>query len=871
VIVAWRGRHRNTLAHAALLTVLVVVLVNPWAVLRGGVNSGADLAQRSLLYRIDAQAPRANPLLSDTERALSPWLEESRRELLDLRFPVWNRYEGNGAPQLGNAQTAVLSPFSVPIDVLGFRWGSLIADIAKIVVGYLGVLALVRALGGRFVAQAIAASTFVLSGYFVVWLYWPLPSEMSLLPVAMLAFLATYSSARRQLLTQAGVICAIALAGHPETAAFSGVLVAAFVLIVHGETGIRAVVCCLRNMLIGLSLAAVQIVPFLNYLRQSEVFNVPTSAGRSIVLQPSFILSALTANGLGRPPGTLASSIEFTTQPNFNELLGSYVSPVAVLLAVIGIVGLFASRRRVERDGDVVPADVGGDRRAMRIRMLMSAVIVLWLPIWFNPWGIGTFVIRHMPANVALNRAHPVFIVAVCVLAAYGVEDVVRHADTIGRWWRAGAGALVAVVLGAALVAYPWYVHTHNHGVRIAGSWTAMIVPVCCCATAAATLLVLLRGTSRVNQRALAWAIVTACVVVAPVYGFWRVNSVIDTSFYFPRTPALATVRAVAGPRGIVLANSNAATEANVLSIDKVTTPFLYDAINLYGHFELVQALGGRREASSTFNITDVDSLSLFGINEVVRGITDKWDTPFDTAFTTVEIRRGIACATGDRTCVASVDGRSSMIVDAQTGVRTNEPDVNEAAATNAIRPTVLTYPRGLTLATFDDRLAYFRVDATSPATLSTGCESQPRVPDAVAYVRDDPSRAMITPSIDGTCAADSFPAAAVPLSRSDTANRWGGNDYAIAGGDGRAGVVWVAESDYSSWRAQVDGHDAPVVRVNGAFIGVQVPPGWHDVQFHFVPRDVEVAMLVTLVTIIGIGLYWMIDRRRTAPPPPPG
>ena len=154
------------------------------------------------------------------------------------------------------------------------------------------------------------------------------------------------------------MICAIALAGHPETAAFSGVLVAAFVLIVHGQTGIRAVVCCLRNMLIGLSLAAVQIVPFLNYLRQSEVFNVPTSAGRSIVLQPSFILSALTANGLGRPPGTLASSIEFTTQPNFNELLGSYVSPVAVLLAVIGIVGLFASRRRVERDGDVVPAEI---------------------------------------------------------------------------------------------------------------------------------------------------------------------------------------------------------------------------------------------------------------------------------------------------------------------------------------------------------------------------------------------------------------------------------------------------------------------------------------------------------------------------------
>jgi len=50
--------------------------------------------------------------------------------------------------------------------------------------------------------------------------------------------------------------------------------------------------------------------------------------------------------------------------------------------------------------------------------------------------------------------------------------------------------------------------------------------------------------------------------------------------------------------------------------------------------------------------------------------------------------------------------------------------------------------------------------------------------------------------------------------------------------------LLVVAESFHPGWRADVDGADARVLRVNGDFIGVVVEPGVHELRLSFAPRS---------------------------------
>jgi hypothetical protein len=68
----------------------------------------------------------------------------------------------------------------------------------------------------------------------------------------------------------------------------------------------------------------------------------------------------------------------------------------------------------------------------------------------------------------------------------------------------------------------------------------------------------------------------------------------------------------------------------------------------------------------------------------------------------------------------------------------------------------------------------------------------------------------------------------------------------------GSAQLLLVAESFHAGWRARVDGQDAPVVRVNGDFLGCRVGPGRKEVVLEFRPVSLWAGRIVTLA---GIGL----------------
>jgi hypothetical protein len=70
-------------------------------------------------------------------------------------------------------------------------------------------------------------------------------------------------------------------------------------------------------------------------------------------------------------------------------------------------------------------------------------------------------------------------------------------------------------------------------------------------------------------------------------------------------------------------------------------------------------------------------------------------------------------------------------------------------------------------------------------------------------------------------------------------------------------GLLVLADTYFSGWRATVDGTPAPIVPVNHLFRGVAVPAGQHRVRFEYRPWQVPAGLAVSgLALLVLLGLY---------------
>jgi len=69
---------------------------------------------------------------------------------------------------------------------------------------------------------------------------------------------------------------------------------------------------------------------------------------------------------------------------------------------------------------------------------------------------------------------------------------------------------------------------------------------------------------------------------------------------------------------------------------------------------------------------------------------------------------------------------------------------------------------------------------------------------------------------------------------------------------DGSAPAFLVtSEVHYPGWRAWVDGREQPLVLTNGAFRGLPVPAGRHQVRMRFAPRILWCGLLVCALGVV--------------------
>lgn len=135
------------------------------------------------------------------------------------------------------------------------------------------------------------------------------------------------------------------------------------------------------------------------------------------------------------------------------------------------------------------------------------------------------------------------------------------------------------------------------------------------------------------------------------------------------------------------------------------------------------------------------------------------------------------------------------------------------------------------------------------------------------------PSRdAALQAAIDPARSADdpmpvAFAATPEPSSTDGVVRSWSADDHGLSAevaSDGPTMLV-TAFNHAPGWTVTVDGRAADIVEPDGAFLGVQLPAGDHDVRFEYRPPGLVAGAALSLVGVLGCVVVLMWPRWGTA------
>ena len=425
---------------AGLLALAVLAYLWP-ALVQGHV-----LAPSALLYLEppwQSLAPRGverwiNGDLGDVPLAYYAWDVLARRLIHAGTFPAWNPYAFGGTPLWANSQVAWLSPFSLPLWLLPLNYGLGVAAALKLWVAGFGTYLLARELRLGFWPGIVAGVSFALCSFNVVWLsYGVFVSVVALAPWALLLVERILRRGRAsEGLLLAGVLTMALTSGHPGTQVH---LLAATVLYALARAAVARepsgwLTRGARLALVGGGIAVALLTAAVVLLPAELASHDTVGAAARAHGAPRFAGS--------RMPFDVARSVLFPDwwgRPSEGVFAGPgpagyrertfYAGAAALVLA---LVALLAS---------------GGWRRKGPFALLgfLGLAITLRLP------GLQRLT-THTPGfdRVQNSRIYWWLLLAVALLAGFGLRAVLDARGRLGRAWIALGVALVAGIAGVA-------------------------------------------------------------------------------------------------------------------------------------------------------------------------------------------------------------------------------------------------------------------------------------------------------------------------------------------------------------------------------------------------------------------------------------
>jgi hypothetical protein len=358
-----------------------------------------------------------------------------------------------GTPLLANYQTAFLYPPNWLFLLAGWlggdagiAYGFTLLSVLHLAWAGIGMALLLRKLDFPWLAQIIGGIAFCLSGFFVARLgFFSMVWVGAWLPwVIFYAHRLALADAKAHLVP--GLTISIAmqlLAGHAQLAWYSLLLCAGWVTaMVIGTKSMRKIASAWAGLvlaiLLAVGIAAVQLVPTFEYLRNSQRADAfAYQEAMTYSFWPWRMLTAVSPDFFGSP-----GNGDYWGYASYWED-HVYQGVLPVLLAA-GAIGTLAVRRRkpkLGRRGWLVIGCVG--------MLLVSLVLALGnnTPLFpFLYWHIPTFAMFQAPTRYMFWATF-----ALPILAAVGVEDWQSPTGRGLYWFRLATAGAFAISLGAGL------------------------------------------------------------------------------------------------------------------------------------------------------------------------------------------------------------------------------------------------------------------------------------------------------------------------------------------------------------------------------------------------------------------------------------
>jgi hypothetical protein len=450
---------------ATLITWLLIVLP-PLIFLAPALRPGFMLLPAHLPYLLDPLwqplAPanalaQANPVLSDQFYQYHAWKFTLWQALAQGELPLWTPAVNGGQPLLANGQVGLFDPFHLAGRLFPPTTSYAVGALLRLWVAGGFTYLYARTIGLSRPAAWLALLVFTFSGPVVSWLG-ATPSHV-LVWLPALLWVGEHLLATRHvgwMLAAAGLLALLLFSSQPEIALQVGMIWGIYLLcratwleggIVRGlrRHGAR----WLLIALLGLALAAVEVLPFVDALRHSVIFAqrfAATPPDLALWLQRVFfnwqewptLATTLLPNFLGR------EASESYWYPTGNSIENNAYAGVLPLL--LALLALWAAWRNAN----------GSPRR--------------WIWLW-GALGAGCLALAvGLPLVNALNDLPPfslvapgrfrgIYVLAVAILAGWGLDALCRHPNLrrIFAILLAGAALVNVLLVAAAYTGFTLY------------------------------------------------------------------------------------------------------------------------------------------------------------------------------------------------------------------------------------------------------------------------------------------------------------------------------------------------------------------------------------------------------------------------------
>jgi hypothetical protein len=772
----------------------------------------------------DLERP-SNPELGDAPRHLQLFLRRTADE-----FPegsLWNPSVVGGRPFHANAQSAIFGPYSLPAYVLPF-WTALgWIGVLKLWVAAFGTFLLARALGMRFGGALLAGLVFAFNLKLVTWLSYPAMSVWTLIP--WLLFLTERLVRRPDLLSGAGLAAVVGfqfLCGHPESSFQALVATLAFFALrlwqarragaAEARPLARPLAAFTAGVGGGVALAAITLVPFGELLWLSADLTDRAQRSVDVHLPAKDALGIFLPDYWGRPTQT-------PIRPFLLER-ALYMGALPLMLAAAALVVRPTALR-------VAAALFGGLWLAVALGVPPFLQVVTRLPVFSS---------GHNTRLVVLS------LLAVALLAGWGLDELSagrRIPLALRRRTLAVGAALFFLPLLVVIAARGAPLNVLGDALRVAwlfaDSPTKLQNPahesvirlssliIWLTLAGAGLLLLILRFGRRLGP---GWFVVLGLLLVCG--DLFRAgmgyNPAIDQErAAVPATPAIRVLQRERD--GFSRFVSTSEIPQNVIPMRFGLQEARGYDLPIIRRFDRLW----RREvdpASRTVaaGLLDIPlevrevtpralrALRLLGVTHILQGTTGRAATPpFEPTppYPALSASGLTRVYSGPDARVYRVDGAlpRAWVVHTQRVVD------DDAAALDAItRPG------------FDARdvaITERRLSGLSTKPLSGG-----GVTGDAEIVRYEPERVVV---------------------RARTA---------------QPGLVVLPDTYYPGWRADVDGREVPVERVDYLFRGVRVATGVHTVVLRYEPLSWRIGWVVSLISLIGLAVATVVGIRRRSP-----